>query len=89
MQGLSEHTLQRRGRCARGRARVSVFLAVTATMVMAVGGTAAVPARAASDSRFHRTDLVTDDAMLVPDAKLVDPSLKNPWGLALGPSTPL
>lgn len=46
-------------------------------------------AGAAALDRFHQTDLVTDDASLVPDAQLVDPNLHNPWGLALGPTTPL
>ena len=64
-------------------------LAVGAVTVLSVGSVAAVPASAAAANAFRRVNLITDSATLVPDASLVDPNLKNPWGLALGPATPL
>ena len=41
-------------------------------------------ARADEGSSFVQTDLVSD----LPGAKFLDPKLKNPWGLALGPTSP-
>lgn len=76
----------RRGLRVMGRG-VPVLVAAVSTLLYAGGTT--MPAGAAAVNHFHRTNLVTDDATLVPDAKLVDANLKNPWGLALGPSTPL
>jgi uncharacterized protein (TIGR03118 family) len=64
-------------------------LLISALAAASLAWAAAVPAGAAVTNRFHRTDLVTDNAMLVPDAQLVDPNLKNPWGLALSPTSPL
>lgn len=90
MAGLSQQTRQGRGGRTRRNGPWTARLLVVATALAVVGGgVAAMPAGAAASNRFHVTDLVTDDATLVPDAKLVDPTLKNPWGLALGPSTPL
>ena len=72
----------------RGRRTVKAVVAA-ALATASVGAVAAFPAGAAAGDRFHQTNLVTDSASLVPDAKLIDPNLKNPWGLALGPATPL
>jgi len=51
----------------------------------------AVPAASAGTfsvkNQFHQTNLVSD--LKTVGAQLVDPNLKNPWGLAFGPTTPL
>jgi uncharacterized protein (TIGR03118 family) len=91
MRTATQHGLSRHDRRpASGATRVRNRLAVSVAAVLAfAAATTAVPAGATGLNRFHQTNLVTDDLTMVPDAKLVDPNLKNPWGLALGPATPL
>lgn len=62
--------------------------AVLASTGAATGAAAAVPvAGPAHDAdHFAQTNLVSDIPGLAP---LLDPDVKNPWGLALGPDTPL
>jgi len=52
------------------------------------GGASAAPkAKAGSDSRmFRQVNLVSDIPGM---ATLTDPEVKNPWGIAFGPTTPL
>jgi uncharacterized protein (TIGR03118 family) len=78
-----------------GRRSVAVgALAIAAPVAVALatavpGGSAlasAVPAKAAPNT-FVQTNLVSN--LKTEHAKLVDPNLKNPWGLAFGPATPL
>ena len=89
MPARSQQTAQpRNARASRAR-RAPTRVVVAAMAVLGLGAAAAAPAGALAAGRFHQTDLVTDNPMLVPDAKLVDPNLKNPWGLALGAETPL
>jgi uncharacterized protein (TIGR03118 family) len=40
-----------------------------------------------SQNQFHQTNLISDRTDQ--GAQVVDPNLQNPWGLALGPATPL
>jgi len=60
-------------------------------VVVAAGGlvAAAAPAMAtaAPANSFKQTNLIANKASF--GAKLVDPNLKNAWGLAAGPTTPL
>ena len=71
----------------RGRAGVAALFAT----VLVIGGTAGSPASARhgdlSDAgAFTQRDLVSD----IPGrAELFDPNVKNPWGIAFGPTTPL
>lgn len=76
------------------RSRTTLMLA-TATVALAVPATAWANS-AAPDSatrafgprdQFHQTNLISD--LGNQGARVVDPSLQNSWGLALGPSTPL
>jgi hypothetical protein len=41
-----------------------------------------------SDQAFRQVNLVSDLSTLGPDV-LFDPAVKNPWGIAMGPTTPL
>jgi uncharacterized protein (TIGR03118 family) len=73
------------------RRRLLVTLAVGATALSA-GAALAVPAAASSarhpaGNEFLQTNLVSD--LSNQNAKVVDPDLQNPWGLAFGPTTPL
>ena len=76
----------------RGRRSSRPFMAVAAATLM-LGALAVVPVAASSatpfhsDNEFRQTNLVSDLGSL--GAKVVDPSLKNPWGLALAPTSPL
>jgi len=60
-------------------------------VIVAAGGlvAAAAPAMAtaAPANNFKQTDLIANKASF--GAKLVDPNLKNAWGLAAGPTTPI
>ncbi|MBV9382577.1 MAG: TIGR03118 family protein [Streptosporangiaceae bacterium] len=60
-----------------------------AIMVPATMAAAAAPggASAAARNAFHQTNLISD--LGNQGAQVVDPNLKNSWGLALGPATPL
>ncbi len=72
---------------ARGRrwpAAVTV-LAVAAAGLAAAAGSAV--AAAAPPNSFKQTNLIANRASF--HAKLVDPNLKNAWGLAAGPTSPL
>jgi uncharacterized protein (TIGR03118 family) len=60
-------------------------LAMSGTALLALA-VAAAPARADATTHFKEVDLVSDQAGHAP---LVDPSLKNAWGLALSPTSPL
>jgi uncharacterized protein (TIGR03118 family) len=40
-----------------------------------------------AENEFHQTNLISDRSDQ--GAQVVDPNLQNPWGLALGPTTPL
>lgn len=80
----------RRTGSTRLRRRVAVsVMAVSMTVTTLVATTARA---AASDGRhqagnsFRQVNLVSDQPGL---AKLFDPEVKNPWGIAFGPSTPM
>jgi uncharacterized protein (TIGR03118 family) len=86
MSGLSIAT-----RNPRKRARLTLAAtAIGVTTVAAMVGVGPLPASAAtaagSAQSFTETDLVSDIPHL---GQLTDPNVKNPWGIALGPSTPL
>ena len=67
-----------------------VLTAGTAPAVT-VAATAAVPGGAAPafgpENEFHQTNLISNRADQ--GAQVIDPNLQNPWGLALGPASPL
>jgi uncharacterized protein (TIGR03118 family) len=69
-----------RTRLALGALAVAVPAAVAVAMT--------VPAHAAgAGNDFHQTNLISNLSNV--GAQVVDPDLVNPWGLALGPTTPL
>jgi hypothetical protein len=64
-----------------GVAATALGTALTAAAFVPAGG-----AQAATGGGFQQVDLVSD----VPGmAQLTDPAVVNPWGIALGPTTPL
>lgn len=65
----------------------SKWLAGAAAATTAVGAVAATPGAASSSNEFHQTNLVSNRHDQ--GAQVFDQNLQNPWGLALGPSTPL
>lgn len=65
--------------------RSAVMVAVAAGGLVAA--TAPAMATAAPANSFKQTNLIANKATF--GAKLVDPNLKNAWGLASGPTTPL
>lgn len=69
------------------RARLALTAAATGVVTSAVlTGTSGLSALAAEPTGFTETDLVSD----VPHAaQITDANVKNPWGIAIGPDTPL
>jgi len=66
----------------------ALAIAVPAALAAATAAPAAsAQARHGPENEFRQTNLVSD--LKTVGAQVVDPSLKNPWGLALGPATPL
>jgi uncharacterized protein (TIGR03118 family) len=63
-----------------------VVRGVAAVAITSVALFVAAPAHAVAANQFTEVDLVSDQAGHAP---LVDPLLKNAWGLALGPTSPL
>ncbi|HET7244814.1 MAG TPA: hypothetical protein VFJ07_08255, partial [Streptosporangiaceae bacterium] len=62
-------------------------LAVAIPAALAVAPAASASARSHGPrNEFRQTNLVSD---ISGAAQLIDPNLKNAWGLALGPTTPL
>jgi len=62
-------------------------VAVPAALAVAVAAPAASARTHGHDNAFTQTNLVSD--LKTVGAQVVDPNLKNPWGLAFGPTTPL
>ena len=62
-------------------------VAVPAALAVAVAAPAASARTHGHDNEFRQTNLVSD--LTTVGAQIVDPNLKNPWGLAFGPTTPL
>lgn len=82
-----------RGRTAPRRVGIAALTAGMIGILAAVPVWAA-PARegaggdgGAGGTKVHQTNLVSDLSTV--GASIVDPNLKNPWGLALSPSSPL
>jgi uncharacterized protein (TIGR03118 family) len=65
---------------------VAVAGVAVSAMVIVPSGTSSA-SDGESDGGFHQTNLVSNLSTV--GAQLVDPSLKNPWGLAAGPATPV
>ena len=61
--------------------------AVPAALAVAVAAPAASARTHGHDNEFTQTNLISD--LTTVGAQIVDPNLKNPWGLAFGPATPL
>lgn len=76
------------------RQHIHRFAAMTAAIAIigaALAGTTATAGATAPvhhKNAFKQVDLVSDLTTLGPDV-LVDPAVINPWGIALGPQTPL
>src|SRR3954451_808349 len=85
-----EQQQQRRGRQGRRRGRILAATIASAGLALGVVATqAGSPALAHSrhhHSAFVQRNLVSD---LAGRAELLDPAVKNPWGIAFGPNTPL
>jgi uncharacterized protein (TIGR03118 family) len=62
-------------------------VAVPAALAVSVAAPAASARTHGHDNEFRQTNLVSD--LNTVGAQIVDPNLKNPWGLAFGPTTPL
>jgi len=62
-------------------------VAVPAALAVAAAAPAASARTHGHDNEFRQTNLVSD--LNTVGAQVVDPNLKNPWGLAFGPTTPL
>jgi uncharacterized protein (TIGR03118 family) len=82
-----------RGSKRIGGRRAYGWGAVTTAAVMTLAGGVAAPAAAAAtptppapSGGYREIDLVTDQPSKAP---LADPKVVNPWGIALGPTTPL
>jgi uncharacterized protein (TIGR03118 family) len=56
-------------------------------VLVSAAAASVAPSRANDGTEFHQTNLVSDLSTV--GAMLVDPALKNPWGLALSASPPL
>src|SRR4051794_29697077 len=84
--------LRQRSRRSRGRAALVIVAALTTAAL--VGGTAPAVAHDRGrghhddDNAFRQVNLVSDLDTFGPNV-LVDPDLKNPWGIDFGPTTPL
>ena len=76
--------LTRLGRSARVRA-LSVIVALGALTVVVLSGGAAV-GQSSQPNIYKQTNLISD---LNGVARITDPNLVNPWGMAAGASTPL
>ena len=84
--GRSGRGLAPRRRRSRGRAGVLAVVVGAATLVAASGTAQASPGGHDEDDAFRQVNLVSD----LPDlAQVRDEEVKNPWGIALGPDTPL
>ena len=67
----------------------TVAVAMASTTLAGISVTASASADGHdSDHAFRQLNLVSDLSTLGPDV-LVDPAVKNPWGIAMGPTTPL
>jgi len=75
------------------RLRTSAVGVLAIAMPAALAVATAAPAASARthghgpDNEFRQTNLISD--LTTVGAQVVDPNLKNPWGLAFGPATPL
>src|SRR4051794_8695584 len=76
----------------RRRGRLAAAALASSCLVLGVLGTQ-VGSPAAAKSRHHGHHSAFKQVNLVSDlpgrARLLDPEVKNPWGIAFGPSTPL
>jgi uncharacterized protein (TIGR03118 family) len=61
--------------------------AVTAAAALATAAPGASALASGAENEFHQTNLISNRSDQ--GAQVVDPNLQNPWGLALGPATPL
>ncbi len=84
------------GRSARGGRRQRRWMVNIAALTVFVGTAMTIPSGAGAaalkrpdrvENEFHQTNLVSN--LTTVGAQVVDPNLKNPWGLAAGPTSPL
>ncbi len=66
---------------------LAAIAAATAAVAIAVPAATAAAAAHPPRNDFHQTNLISN--LTTQHAKVVDPNLKNPWGLALLPASPL
>jgi uncharacterized protein (TIGR03118 family) len=75
-----------------GRSRRLALLGIGSLCVALVGTAGQVPVASANDGAHHhrnafrQVNLISDIRGM---AKLTDPAVRNPWGIAFGPTTPL
>jgi len=72
-------------RAIHPRSRRGILLAATMTLALALAGPAAAHGGGNAPNVYKKRNLVSDiDGV----ARITDPNLVNPWGLAFGPATP-
>ena len=71
----------------RSFATAMLAVAIPAALAVSVAAPAASARTHGHDNEFRQTNLVSN--LTTVGAQIVDPNLKNPWGLAFGPTTPL
>src|SRR5690348_16771977 len=70
----------------RSRARTGVLAAAMGVATLVVPSTAAQASTGSDHDAFRQVNLVSD----IPGrAQLLDRQVKNPWGIAFGPTTPI
>ena len=71
----------------RSLTTAALAVAVPAALAVAAVAPAASARTGGARNQFSQTNLVSN--LKTVGAQVVDPNLKNPWGLAFGPTTPL
>ena len=82
----SQHTKRRHTNKFRAAAVVVALAASTAGAGTSISASATAPGPD-SDHAFSQVNLVSD--VTTAGAQLIDPAVRNPWGIAMGPTTPL
>jgi uncharacterized protein (TIGR03118 family) len=84
---MSRAVMLNRNRRRRVGVVVGGVSVVVALLAAPSSAQATGPQRHGSDDGFRQVNLVSDRADI--GAKVIDPAVRNPWGIAFGPQTPL